>query len=270
MAFIYTDRTGKINTGVTAVDSSGDGGGGSPVLLDGLVGWALTDGPQQTLSSEGVVASGPLDLTATGTVTYSGDGARLGISGVRETDYLQRANDPGLLFDDNAFFLCFIVSVHADLPLSNQVFVCGKADASDGEWDLIFDISNDGLTADAWIETWQVGGGVSHAGVFNFSLGTPYFITAWRSADGDLGCSVNLVPPVSIPTGVVALTPTAAPFFMGTIPGNDDRVLNGWMKYYRVWIGNTAQSIIDSPAIQSSLYNSGAGQTDEWIAAYTG
>jgi hypothetical protein len=48
---------------------------GDPILLTDLVaGWALTSGPQQTLDSSGVIASGPLDFPPKD-ITYSANGA---------------------------------------------------------------------------------------------------------------------------------------------------------------------------------------------------
>src|SRR5690242_12570119 len=65
--------------GGAAVSQDENGGGGDthPLLTDLAAGWELTAGPQQTLDSSGVVASGPYDASLVGAepIVYSANGA---------------------------------------------------------------------------------------------------------------------------------------------------------------------------------------------------
>lgn len=284
MPIIRTGKTGTgLNSSQTGVMQGAVGGGGGGILLPGLVGWALTAGPQQTLSSAGVIASGPLDLTANGSITYDADGANL-----TGTQYLSVASAVALQAGSAALFMYCEYLANPPYPGVDEA----RTDS------LVAKAATDG----AYLVEYSLHAIAHNSSIPEDDQSRPYFNATDNAETFD-------ITPQPIPSPVNALSQfqsrmvmmawwgasgtvykvqqnneavgsaTAADLvrFAGSNPLNIGRDIadgldnaNGKIRRVRLWIGDTATLIGGSAAIRTWLYNSGNGRTDAEIAAYAG
>lgn len=241
---------------------AGGGGGGSPVLLTGLVGgWALTAGPEQTLSSAGVVASGPLDLTNNGAATFGADGVVL-----NGTDqYLSKTSAAAIqIATQTQFFISFLLKTAA----TDSVPIITKDGASEIEWAVFMDKA--GANTGIMLAMGEDGGGLEVDCIStkypNAQWATGKVCFAWKNGV-DVYTSINDDTPVTTSFGFST--------FAGTNPmrlGFDDFYgvyLNGSVINPCIWAGSNL-ALVSSAAYRTWLCNGGAYRTGAEIAAYTG
>jgi hypothetical protein len=233
---------------------------GDPILLPGLIGWALTSGPEQTLDSSGVIASGPLDLTAVGSPTYGADGVVLNGS----TQYLNHAYDASFDIGDGPALL-YYEALCDSLPADNGYqFVFTKGD----EFVSYITTSGANTAFHSYIADGDSGyPDVSPAPSHPISVSTRYLLIGGPNLTTlKMGLYGTGIGSVAMGGGNPILN---VPLRIGSFDGAD-YFWNGKIRRVRLWIGANAATIIGDAAIVSWLYNSGAGRTDQEVAEYTG
>lgn len=243
----------------------------SPVLLTGLIGWSLTSGPQQTLASSGVVASGPQDLTAAGTVTHDANGATV-VQANPATNYLFHADNAALQLGPGDWSLHGFVRANSGGAFSFHSLL-GKGGNPDPA------TTTDNHTFVTIDEVGNVAVSTAEDGDTNEypqtvdSLFSPdaFFCLqiSYKQSTQTIAFRINGAV-AAIATGTVSGTGVlAAP--MQTLPG-------------KFWLGTDAYTSGANLSVKGLLlwqhfrtvaefdwlYNSGAGRTDAEVAAYTG
>lgn len=240
-----------------------DEGGGTPILLPDLVGgWALTAGPQQTLSSAGMIASGPLDLTEIGgPLTYGANGVSLNGTSqalyVADSAALDCGNQPlAITYDASCTNLASSPEGIAkggyfggqDYGVNNQGDISNKFQFFGNEIAIALLPA-----APASGQRYSVLGGFDPSGIGTFV-----------QVDG------GAVYVTSPSTGGTSNSEALTIGVLGVPPDSSENYFAGNIRRIRLWIGATAALIANSATIQTWLYNGGAGRTDAEIAAYTG
>ncbi len=232
----------------------------SPVLLPDLVaGWALTGGPQQTLDSTGVIASGPLDWTEDGTVSYVANGAKKGAAA-------------GTLFQQLSAAL-----VLGDSPWLAIAKVSGAAAAQWPTWGYedyfgsYFFYSDPTPIPSVEMVDPSVNY-ISLPSVLPYT-GNPVMHFAWYDpATNTLKFALNEGLPVSTTLDGGTSTPPLAEAFARIGFGNGAALAT--IGLCRLYIGANALTIANDASLRAWIANMSGGvalgRTDAEIAAYTG
>lgn len=234
-----------------------------PVLLADLVaGWALTAGPQQTLDSTGVIASGPRDLTSTGDMSFSSSGARFPGTQYPPTGYMSHPNNSVFNMAGSDWELEFIYKIPSTVIEQNYLF--GKLFGSQpGENDqLLVRVFHDTLGGPNSIDILVCDGAVSNFVTASAPREQFNYVGVWYTASTKtLSIQINggTVQNKVLTTGMSNTDGVLAFGYDSYEDGCD-----GWLKYVRLWIGSLKT---DS---RTWRYNAGAGRTDAEVAAYTG
>jgi hypothetical protein len=234
------------------------------ILLPGLVGWALTAGPQQTLSEAGVVASGPLDLTNNNGVTFGAQGA---VFGGEWPDYkrLTIARQSALDVNGADWALSFICQIPNLNFTYNHIYYGVPAEFA---YQYHPYIGGDGNAA----EVTQAN--ENNATVTDVAFGAPppvdtkmallVYQTGGNVYISTNGGAASSVAAVGIRAPSVGFEPL---LYIGSVPatfyGSDPQIK---VLYMRLWKGDITAVV----AAASWIANSGNGRLDIEIAAYAG
>lgn len=247
--FVYTSIVGP-----QGLDSVSGSGPPSPVLLPNLVaGWSLTSGPQQTLSSAGVISGGALDFTNNGGVTFGAGGASL--TAVKS---LSVADTPVLeaTISDSWFASLFFST--PDISQGSSILGWFGND-----WELSW------LSPDQRLDFFITSNGVVNPDVEATSFGPltnnqVVHIGIWYDATlKSVNIQVN-----NGPVDTTVADPDFDPFLSHGSFGFG--AMDGTVKLARFWKGSNARTIATNATWKTWLYNGGAGQFDADVAAYTG
>jgi hypothetical protein len=237
------------------------------ILLPGLVGFALTGGPQQTLSSAGVIASGPNDLsTDGGTPTYGAAGVQL-----NGTIFLVKANPLGIDTDNTSFVLTAEFNLGtwvSDSEVSGKVLTTKQND--DGfEFEIGTDIAvpNGILLYAGWN-----GGEIYPEARTTVPLlsgaGNQFIRMSYNAVTQALAIQLNDAAPII--TSDVAANITTVPKFIVGGNGYGDNFPN-LLRRVRTWVG---ADVVQPDATYNWMANmsggNALGRTDAEIAAYAG
>lgn len=233
------------------------------LLTDLVAGWALTGGPEQTLDSTGVIASGSHNLTAGfagggGAVTYSSDGALFDGANYLKRDYNAVFN-AGVTND-------FYISVLVKSINNIQGQILTKTQNDDEPYIDDYAIVKQPISKAANPYTYNTNLHITPG----MDAATWYHIGAWfNHATGTIYGQLN-AGDVQSDDGGANESNNSSPFVLGSY----DNLEGGWygyIKYVRIWIGENALS---AAGYNEWLANMSGGvplgRTDAEVAAYTG
>lgn len=263
---------------ITYVESTPDPGA-TPVLLTDLVaGWALTAGPQQTLDSTGVIASGALDLTrntegpGSQWVTYGASGANFPSGNEGNSNNGLYVNSASSIQTGESSWAVHVIASVRDITAYNSdgYFICKQSNDTQ-DWALYW-FDDGGLI----IEIYMYGADQSYPGIDSALLNQSevYSVLAGYDAVADevfLRIDDGAEQTFAYSLGNVT---SNAPLCIGSIStggGQLSAELDGTVKYARFWKGSSIPTIRQSAAWLANM--SGGvplGRTDAEIAAYTG
>lgn len=241
-----------IDTGHMQAQS--EGGGGAVLLTNLVAGWALTAGPQQTLSSAGVVASGPRDWSESEPLSYGAAGVAIAPGQALFQAFSSAYDIEGR--DCYISAICKLVGVGDGFPLTSDF------------GNLVLGLNTSTTRAQFKLGEQPDGGTqnivTSGAGTVadNVSI---YVAAAFDNAAATVRLQLN--------NGTVLTSVGLANYFDD--PGDALAVAGGagatmHVKYLRLWVGANALTIANSATYRTWLYNAGAGRDDAAVAAYTG
>jgi hypothetical protein len=266
MPFIRTNRTGTgFNTGQSGTQTGGSGGGGG-ILLPGLTGWALTAGPEQTLSSEGVVASGPLDLSQVpngNPIVYNTNGANFNIDDFQVLQLAAPATTLDILPGETWEGCCII---KRPTP-SDDSKILGKLGPT-LQWGL-FESSFFDYRA-----FWTINQDMEDAlGSVACGDNVATFVRFGVDTDNDeIFIQINTG---SVVTASLVTPPAAAnePFTIGgTVPSpdNPEGEFTGAVRHLRLWKNQPVKSLATASWLANMSGGVALGRSDAEIAAYAG
>lgn len=241
------------------------------ILLPGLVGWSLTSGPQQTLSSAGVIASGPLDWIAIGSPTYGASGVTTNGSSTG----LQIANTAAIQTGAIPFgFEIWIDPLTLSPAGGGQSSVFSKRNNSGGiEYEVLFEWLVEESIFYGQLQFYINDGGGYPTAILDVSeaqLTARQQIICWVNISA---LTINIVRNAgSVGSEVITGAQTIVDSHVLTMGGQRPAVLdaNGTWGPMRFWKPEDIGATLGNAGVRTWLYNSGTPRTDQEVANYTG
>jgi hypothetical protein len=244
---------------------------GGFALTDLVAGWALTAGPQQTMSSSGVVASGAFDLAPTADVRYAApsyDAAGVTSTGAANLfgSLLEVQEVAPLVFAGaQPILISYRVLTAAEYTIDTDHFKPKATVADDGSVAFGADL--------AAIDTDQSAfEGVATADTNDYIFatdsasiivpGTARVALIWWDGS-QLSAQTDAGAPTSTAFAGPVFTDSPLPKLQVSVSAN------ATMRHLRIWRGANAATLAADATFRSWLANSGAGRTDAELAAYT-